>query len=337
MNDLISICIPTYNGEKYLKECLDTVLSQSYENIEIIIVDDCSTDKTISIVEEYIQKEDRIKLFKNQLNLGLVGNWNKCLELAKGEWIKFVFQDDLIEENCLEILLSAVKGKSIITCDRNFIFDNSISEELKLYYTEELLTLKRLSGSEEITFFSNKEVCRFASQNLAMNFIGEPTAVMFNKNVVASFGIFNSDFSQICDLEYWLRISTTNGLVYVPNALVSFRVHANSESAKNVISSIKFRPRYIDSLLLAYEMLFADCFKKYRENTDGQFNFKLKLYLRSKMYEAKLAFQKDLSVPRDFIEQLIIKYPKLRIVYENSFLTRMVYEMTLVKRKFNRK
>ena len=142
MKDLISICIPTYNGEKYLKECLDTVLSQSYENIEIIIVDDCSIDKTISIVEEYIQKDSRIKLDKNQSNLGLVANWNKCLELANGEWIKFVFQDDLIEPDCLSLLQDAVAKNSIVVCDRNFIFDNSVSETTKTYYSKDLLSLK---------------------------------------------------------------------------------------------------------------------------------------------------------------------------------------------------
>ena len=336
MNDLISICIPTYNGEKYLKECLDTVLSQSYENIEIIIVDDCSTDKTISIIEEYIQKDNRIKLIKNQLNIGLVANWNKCLELANGEWIKFVFQDDLIEPNCLSLLHDAVGGHSIVVCDRDFIFDNSVSETTKVYYTKDLLSLKKLFNKVETTILNNQQVSEIASNHLALNIIGEPTAVMFRKSVITDLGVFNTDFSQICDLEYWLRIATAKGLVYVPKRLVSFRVHVNSTSASNVISTVKFKPRYIDSLLLAQEMLFGAYYKSYREITQGQYSFKLKMYIRSKMFEAKAAFEKDLSVSRDYFDSLLLKYPYLKQFYKTSFITKVVYNLVLIKRKLSK-
>lgn len=336
MKDLISICIPTYNGEKYLKECLDTVLSQSYENIEIIIVDDCSIDKTISIVEEYIQKDSRIKLDKNQSNLGLVANWNKCLELANGEWIKFVFQDDLIEPDCLSLLQDAVAMNSIVVCDRNFIFDNSVSETTKTYYSKDLLSLKKLFNKSETTILTNQQVSELASNHLALNFIGEPTAVMFRKSVISDFGVFNLDLSQICDFEYWLRIATAKGLVYFPKTLVSFRVHANSASASNVISTVKFKPRYIDTLLLAHEMLFSKSFKTYREITQEQYSFKLKMYIRSKMFEAKLAFEKDLSISRDYFDSLLLKYPHLKQFYKTSFITRVVYNLVLIKRKLSK-
>ncbi|MBA3705767.1 MAG: glycosyltransferase family 2 protein, partial [Bacteroidetes bacterium] len=74
---LISVCIPTYNGERYLKECLDSILSQSYTNIEIVIVDDCSKDSTIAIIEKHKASDARIRVHKNENNLGLVSNWNK--------------------------------------------------------------------------------------------------------------------------------------------------------------------------------------------------------------------------------------------------------------------
>src|SRR4051812_42885322 len=107
MNSLVSICIPTYNGEKYLKECFDSVLAQTYANTEVIVVDDGSTDGTFKILEEYASKDNRIKLVKNSANLGLVGNWNRCLEIATGEWIKFAFQDDVLNKNCIEKMIEA--------------------------------------------------------------------------------------------------------------------------------------------------------------------------------------------------------------------------------------
>ena len=85
---LVSICIPTYNGEKYLKECLDSCIDQTFKNYEIIICDDCSSDGTIKIIEEYSEKFPQLKLFINDKNLGLVGNWNQCIHYSNGEWIK---------------------------------------------------------------------------------------------------------------------------------------------------------------------------------------------------------------------------------------------------------
>ena len=335
MSELISICIPTFNGEKYLKECFDSVLAQSYKNVEIIVVDDGSTDDTVSIIEEYIKRDQRIIFSKNLSNLGLVANWNKCLDLAKGEWIKFVFQDDIIEDDCLIVMHKAAFGNSIAVCDRNFLFDDSISESIKTYYTKKLLTLKKLVGSSRVIVLNNKQVSEFASNNIALNFIGEPTAVLFKKDVILDSGVFNEDFSQICDLEYWLRISTAKGLVYIPETLASFRVHANSTSANNVISTVRFKPRYIDALLMANEMLYSNYFNVYRKITEGKYSFKLKMYILSKMFEAKEAFEKDPSVPRDFFKLMLLKYPSLEKFYKTSFIAKVVYNLVLLKRKLN--
>ena len=92
----ISVCVPVYNGTKYLRECLDSILVQSFENFEVIIVDDQSTDATFDLAQEYPAQDARIRPFRNPHNLGMVENWNRCLDLASAEWIKFVFQDDLI-------------------------------------------------------------------------------------------------------------------------------------------------------------------------------------------------------------------------------------------------
>ena len=99
MKPPISVCVPTYNGMKYLRECLDSILVQSFENFEVIIVDDQSADGSVDLLSEYAAQDERIRVFRNPQNLGLVGNWNRCLDLASAEWIKFVFQDDLIGLN----------------------------------------------------------------------------------------------------------------------------------------------------------------------------------------------------------------------------------------------
>jgi glycosyltransferase involved in cell wall biosynthesis len=115
MKPLVSVCIPTYNGAKYLKECLDSVLAQTFTDFEVLIVDDKSSDETLSIAQEYATYDPRFRVIQNECNLGLVGNWNRCVELAQGEWIKFIFQDDLIEPACLERMLAVRKSESAIT------------------------------------------------------------------------------------------------------------------------------------------------------------------------------------------------------------------------------
>src|SRR2546423_8587516 len=89
---LVSVCIPTFNGARWIKESLNSALAQSYRPLEIIIIDDASTDETVKVLRSF--KDDRIRLFVNEQRLGLACNWNRCVELARGEFIKFLFQDD---------------------------------------------------------------------------------------------------------------------------------------------------------------------------------------------------------------------------------------------------
>ena len=108
MDDLISVIIPAYNVEKYILKCLESIIKQTYSNIEIILVDDGSTDKTAEICDEYAKKDDRIKVIHTE-NRGVSEARNKGLENVKGDWITFVDSDDWIEENFCEVLLKKTK------------------------------------------------------------------------------------------------------------------------------------------------------------------------------------------------------------------------------------
>ena len=104
-SEMVSICVPTYNGADYLRDCIESLLDQSYIDTEILIVDDGSTDGSLDIIHQYAKYDDRIVVHQNVENIGLVGNWNKCISLAKHEWIKFAFQDDLLLTDCVASLL----------------------------------------------------------------------------------------------------------------------------------------------------------------------------------------------------------------------------------------
>ena len=105
----ISIIIPAYNVEKYLRECLDSCVNQTLKDIEIICVDDCSPDNSIKILEEYQQKDPRIKIFRHEKNKNLGAARNTGSANATGEYIWFVDSDDYIDTKACQILYDAIK------------------------------------------------------------------------------------------------------------------------------------------------------------------------------------------------------------------------------------
>lgn len=92
---LVSICMPTYNGELFMRQSLDSLLSQDYENFELIISDNASTDRTAEICQEYIAKDKRIRYYRNETNLGATKNFNHLLELSSGKYFMFAADHDL--------------------------------------------------------------------------------------------------------------------------------------------------------------------------------------------------------------------------------------------------
>jgi len=109
MNHLVSILIPVYNREHIIAETLESALAQTYKNIEVIVVDNASTDNTWKIVQDFAEKDNRIKAFRNESNLGPVRNWLRCVEEASGEYGKILWSDDLIASDFLEKTLPLFK------------------------------------------------------------------------------------------------------------------------------------------------------------------------------------------------------------------------------------
>lgn len=103
---MISVIIPVYNVENYLHVCLNSVLRQTYENFEIICIDDASTDSSLEILEYFTQKDSRIKILKNEVNRGPGFSRNRGLEVAQGKYISFLDGDDWLSPNAFEILIN---------------------------------------------------------------------------------------------------------------------------------------------------------------------------------------------------------------------------------------
>ena len=104
----VSVCIPTFNGASYVGATIDSVLKQNFQDFEIVIVDNCSTDHTEAIVKEHLLLSEKIIFYKNEQNIGMAENFNKCLEYARGEYIKYLCADDLLLPGCLEQMVNGL-------------------------------------------------------------------------------------------------------------------------------------------------------------------------------------------------------------------------------------
>ena len=119
---LISVIVPVYNVEQYIHQCVDSILSQTYKNLEIILVDDGSPDNCPAICDEYARNDDRVKII-HQENGGISAARNSALDLCTGEYIAFVDSDDWIESNAYEEMMSEMQKKDldVVFCGVNVI------------------------------------------------------------------------------------------------------------------------------------------------------------------------------------------------------------------------
>lgn len=330
---LISICIPAYNGQKFFETCLDSAIGQTYRNIEIIIVDDCSTDKTYEIAKTYAAKDNRIKLFRNEKNTGLVPNWNRCLELAKGEWIKFLFQDDYLSPDCIEVMMANITEQDkIIACKRTFLLDEIIDEDKKRYYKFGVRTFENLGiNSKTPVFIKPEQVAAMAGGNICMNFIGEPTLVMFKKDAVSEIGTFNQDLEQICDLEYFLRIATRYGIKYIPETLACFRIHSQSATAHNV-SARSFIMKHLETVITSHQLLYSGVFSAFRNELPFFKKIKLNLYFSVHVYEAVQASLNTTEDNKKKWEKICKKYPETEKHKNGTILIKFIFGVIRLRR-----
>lgn len=332
-NTLVSICIPTYNGQKFLEICLDSAIGQTYKNIEIIIVDDGSSDITYEIAKKYAVNDSRIKLYRNEKNLGLVGNWNHCIELACGTWIKFLFQDDYLAPDCIEIMLNALSANDkIVTSGRRLVLDESLDEATKNYSLTQTLTFGKLGIVSSLpVYFTPEKIAKFTVENIYQNFIGEPTVIMFKKEVVNELGAFNPDLIQICDLEYFLRISCNYGIKYIPQPLTYFRVHKGSASTANYSSRV-FSMVNIDPIIMADQLLHGVHFIHFRKTLSIFQKIKLNLFFKVRVYESYNNSLKSTPENMHKFETMEINYPQISKFKEGDILIGILLRIVKFKR-----
>ncbi|MEO8627245.1 MAG: glycosyltransferase family 2 protein [Betaproteobacteria bacterium] len=217
---LVSVCIPTYNYRHYLLEAVESALAQTQQNIEIVVVDNASTDGTIELLSELSARDRRIRFVRNPTNLGMTANFNRCLELAEGKYIKFLCADDVLSAKCVERMADIAERHpevSLVGCAR-YLFDDRKRVVGQRGYSRAPLVA---DGRKIIAdcFFSG-------------NLIGEPTAVLFRNDDRARR--FNLGYTQLLDLELWFRLLESGAFAFIPEALCGIRQHAAQGTGENL-------------------------------------------------------------------------------------------------------
>ncbi len=273
---LVSVVIATYNGEKFLDKQLESILEQTYPNIEIIIVDDCSTDGTVSLIKQYEESDKRLKVFVNETNLGYVKNFEKGLKLATGEFIAPSDQDDIWMKDKIEVLMNEMGDHEIVYSNSELIDSNGNSLHKKLSDIKRLL--------------SYDDCLTYAIGNTAAGHAMIVTKELVNRCF---------PFPTMIPHDYWLGFVATckMPIKFIDIPLVQYRQHT-----QNVFGAVKVaegkrkkvKPAKADKLNLIRErmrLLYEKC--------------PAELKMQKQVYHDLVESYKDFSLPNDFKRMML--------------------------------
>ena len=231
MNPLVSICIPCFNFEKTIVQAIESAISQTYDNIEIIIVDDCSSDNSYEIVKNI--SDSRIKLYKNEKNLGMSQNWNKCVTYASGEYVHFLHGDDiLLSDSINKKVNAAVSNDNIVLvfCATEIINSDNKTLMIRRYKNKDVMIEGKKIAYESL---------------FKRNIYGEPSNVLFRRDAFNVVGGFCTSLKYATDWDLWLEISSIGNVYYINSVLSKYRV-----SNSNVTSSLKLKDMMKDDRMM---------------------------------------------------------------------------------------
>ena len=217
---MITVAIPTYNSEKYVKETIQGVIEQTYKDIEILIVDNASTDRTVEIAKSFDDR--RIRIIKNDSNIGGYANFNKCIDLAKGEFIFINHSDDVMMPDMLEkayLIFSQNLEVSLICFNSKIIYNEQKTDQLYFNYT---ISNIMYNSSDFINTFFRIYPASISTSIFRTSFLNEKK-IRFKNAIEAG---------QSADLVFWIDIFVNETYMYfisIPE--IYRRLHENQWSA----------------------------------------------------------------------------------------------------------
>ena len=207
----VSILVTVYNREVYLRETLNSILSSTYEDFELIVVDDQSTDSSLQIAESLAAEDPRVRVSSNEQNLGDYGNRMQAASLARGEFIKYVDSDDLIYPYALAVMVDSMRHSP----DAAVGLSNSMPEDISPYPWT-------LSSSDAYKKHFLGRGCMACG----------PTGAIIRRDRFEAVGGFRKQWGVLSDSDLWFRLARTSPIVLLPPALVWWRRHEGQEFTK---------------------------------------------------------------------------------------------------------
>lgn len=219
---LVSVIVPCYNHAKYINECLNSIKNQTYKNIEIILIDDGSTDDSDMVIKKWIDNNPDCHIsYLSQENHGVTKTLNKMINIAKGEYITLCASDDVLLENSVEIRLSYLqkhRNLKAVIGDANVIGTNS-------EFIEES-AMKSLYSANYERLKTNIVV------ELVLNWSVVGPTFLADKSLYEQVGLYDESL-QIEDKEFYLRLLSNNLLGFLPYNVAQYRIHSSNTSRKN--------------------------------------------------------------------------------------------------------
>lgn len=228
---LVSICIPTYNGSEFIAEAMESAIVQTYPKLEIVVSDDASKDETLQLIESYKHKTKHPIYIHNHEPSGIGANWNNCLRHARGRYIKFLFQDDILLPTCIQEMVEILENDNsvaLVASKREFIVEPSFLNEDSEKWIEVYGDLQRMLNLPIDNNISYIDASLFRSIEFfrsPLNKIGEPSVVLFKKEIIQEFGFFRENLKQVLDYEFFYRLLKKYRIAVVNKELVQFRLH----------------------------------------------------------------------------------------------------------------
>lgn len=211
---LVSVLMTVYNREKYIAEAIESVMASTYENWELIITDDQSSDDSLIIAQKYAAEDDRIKVYLNENNLGDYPNRNKAASYAQGKYLKYLDSDDLIYPHGLEVMVRAMEK-----------FPNA-GIGLTHYFNSQMPLPIQLKSKQVTLIHFNKNIL----------LTDGPTGCMYQRKCFEKLGGFNPDFRVASDYEFNMRASLFKPIVLFNPGLSFWRQHEEQEFQKNKVN-----------------------------------------------------------------------------------------------------
>ena len=236
--------IPTYNGSRHLIETLESVRRQTYPNLELIVVDDGSTDGSLELVQKIADLDFRVKVTR-QANAGIAGARNRCFELgsSEAEYFLYLDHDDILEPDALDVLSGALSRRPDCVAAHGITavideFGAPVQPEPALAKRLNL-TRRRLRGSSLLDALrpaipvTDDEDTTF-DVLLYSNCITSMGAVLFRRSALTTAGGFNSEFVPVDDWDLYLRVALQGPFCYVPKKVLNWRLHDTNSSGNTI-------------------------------------------------------------------------------------------------------